>query len=567
MADALGDAESLTAFVAPDTTNLLSAPEIALSLSPYQSIGFFYKRGAEAFGFSGREACGYLMALSGCADGGEQAEWVRERLFDPPDGIPSFDTLEFDPFRGSGETAGRCFAQELKEPLGLVLEDADFLLRAKQANTIQTITEDYLDRVLGQLISTHVPKTLFLSGGVMLHCVALGKLAEAFPEVELVPCAVKKDSGTAVGAGVLAEVARVGMLAFESPRDRADGGVRRSLRLGTTITGSEKEWTHPPKGHSGSYEVFSSTEALVSALADDIASGTFVALVDGAGEFGPRALGARSVIALASSPTLSAHINEHIKQRFSFQPFTGAFLEEEFRRLHPRVVADRYMSYAGRRFNGGHPAPGWLFTGPARPTPRGLDPPQASAGAGQQSRAWSRLEYITERAGRAHRPHACRRDDDLCPARHRTDLHPRRKVDAVSVTINIGGFLETDSEGWPVHPGAGRSLQDEWRPALEKVAATCRSESGGRFHSFYVRGSVACGTAVRGSSDLDTVLLVDDDLGERRPDWQYPLEADVLAESPFITDVEVVVLGRGALLAATADSASAGPVMAQWCFC
>lgn len=350
VADALGDAESLTAFVAPNIAEFLSAPEIALSLSPYQSIGFFYKRAAEAFGFSGREACGYLMALSGCADGREQAGWVRDRIFDPPDGFPSFDTAKFDPFRGSGETAGRCFAEELLEPLGLVPADGDFLLRAKQANAIQTITEDYLEDVLGRLVATHAPRTIFLSGGVILNCVALGKLAEAFPEVELIPCAVKKDSGTAVGAGVLAEVGRVGLQALGNPRGSARGracdGVRRSLRLGTPITGEEAAWTASSMKTSGSYEVFPSAEALVSTLADDVASGALVAVADGAGEFGPRALGARSIIALASSRKLSAHLNEHIKKRFPFQPFAGAFLEEEFSCLHPGKVADPFMSFA-----------------------------------------------------------------------------------------------------------------------------------------------------------------------------------------------------------------------------
>ncbi len=134
------------------------------------------------------------------------------------------------------------------------------------------------------------------------------------------------------------------------------------------------------------------------------------------------------------------------------------------------------------------------------------------------------------------------------------------------VIRDIGSFLETDAEGWLLHPGTGRALQEEWVPALETMKSTCRREAGAGFHSFYVRGSVACGTAIKGSADLDTVLLVDDDLGERRPEWQHPLAVNVIAQSPFITDVEVVVLGRGGLLAATADPAGAGPVMAQWCF-
>jgi len=97
---------------------------------------------------------------------------------------------------------------------------------------------------------------------------------------------------------------------------------------------------------TGRYQVFSSSGALISALADDIASGMLVALADGAGEFGPRALGARSIIALASSRALTRDINARVKDRYSFQPFAGAFLEEEFHRLQQGKVADPFMSYA-----------------------------------------------------------------------------------------------------------------------------------------------------------------------------------------------------------------------------
>jgi hypothetical protein len=138
-------------------------------------------------------------------------------------------------------------------------------------------------------------------------------------------------------------------------------------------------------------------------------------------------------------------------------------------------------------------------------------------------------------------------------------------VDRVTVIRDHGRFLDTDEHGWFLSPARHAEVQEAWRPALAELTAGCRDEIGAGFHSFYVRGSVACGTAVTGSSDLDAVIVVDDDEGERRPAWQHPLAARVLAGSPFITDVEVVVLGRGALAAAL-DPRAAAPVMAQWCF-
>lgn len=131
---------------------------------------------------------------------------------------------------------------------------------------------------------------------------------------------------------------------------------------------------------------------------------------------------------------------------------------------------------------------------------------------------------------------------------------------------DIGGFFAADADGWITNPAVGTELQSDWRPALDLMIAAARAETGDAFHSFYVRGSVSCGHAVRGSSDLDTVLLVDDAGGERRPAWQVPLGERVVAQFPFITDTEVVVLGRRTLLAAAADLRAAHPVMAQWVF-
>ncbi|HEY3450666.1 MAG TPA: hypothetical protein VGK67_30195 [Myxococcales bacterium] len=136
----------------------------------------------------------------------------------------------------------------------------------------------------------------------------------------------------------------------------------------------------------------------------------------------------------------------------------------------------------------------------------------------------------------------------------------------MTVIHDIGVFLQLDEQGFFRSAAADTPVQEAWRPALELLTRECRREAGERFSGFYVRGSVASATAVKGSSDLDTVVLLDDDEGERRPRWQVPLGRRLLAEHPFITELEVVVLGRGALRRAVEDPSAAGPVMAQWCF-
>ncbi len=331
VADALGDAESLTAFSAESAPGLLDHPAVVLRRAPAQSLGFFYKRAAEAFGFTGSEAPGYLMALAGWGDGVREADRLREKLFAADgDGLLAFAAGAFDPFRGHSETAGRCFPEDLLRALGLdrVASGGDLLARAAQANAIQRLTEEYLEELVRHLVAAQRPATLFVSGGVFLNCVALGRLARALPEVDLVVCPVKKDSGAAIGAAVLADVARHGERVLQ---DR-----RRSLRLGTAVTGCEPDWAH-----AGRYQALPEPQERVSLLADDILEGRPVALLDGGGELGPRALGARSILARADDPDLAARLNVQVKDRYAFQPFAGAFLEGEV-----DAKADEFMSYA-----------------------------------------------------------------------------------------------------------------------------------------------------------------------------------------------------------------------------
>lgn len=127
-------------------------------------------------------------------------------------------------------------------------------------------------------------------------------------------------------------------------------------------------------------------------------------------------------------------------------------------------------------------------------------------------------------------------------------------------------ILANDADGFLLNAAIGAQTQPDWEPALRALLTSCKREVGAAFHSFYVRGSVACGTAYKGSSDLDAVLVLDDALGERRPDWAARAGDALVAAHPFITEIEVVVLGRQALIAAASSPGSRGPVMAQWCF-
>lgn len=332
--DALGDASSATVFGGPDAATLLGAPEVLRRVGPRGSVGFLYKRAAEALGFAGQEACGSLMALAGCGEDESLVPRLRALVLRPGEGgALRLVREQLDPFLGSGDSAWRSFGPEVRELLGLPGRPEEVAGMATQARAVQVVTEEYLEALVGEAIHATGARTLFVSGGVALNCVALARLARRFAEVELVACGVKRDSGTALGAAVLAEVARGGLEGM-APR-------RRDLRLGTVITGEEAAW-----GRAGADQRLEDPDRRAEVLVDALEEGDVVALVEGAGEFGPRALGARSLLASPGRPELADRINRDIKRRHGFQPFAGAFLEGELQRRVPGVVADRFMSYA-----------------------------------------------------------------------------------------------------------------------------------------------------------------------------------------------------------------------------
>lgn len=346
VADALGDAEPLSVYLGRDVRALLTEPERVHALAPGDSLGFLYKRAAEALGFEGREACGHLMALAGWARG--EAEPLNLRLLaagpegilpgrrasgdsaPPPEGLatamtlpgwPGLDPHAFDPFRGHGATAARCF----RDPLPA---------RDQAAVAIQALTEELLASTLDALVEHHRPGTVFVTGGVSLNCAALGRLTRGRRVGALLAGPVKKDSGTAIGAALLAGLQR-GQASLPT-------GWRRCLRLGAEVRGDESAWTSAPGTYRGDLD----RDQLVAALADDLDAGHVVALADGRGEFGPRALGARSLLACPSRAEVATRLNAVHKQRQPFQPFAGAFLAEPFLARYPETHADLFMGVA-----------------------------------------------------------------------------------------------------------------------------------------------------------------------------------------------------------------------------
>lgn len=198
-------------------------------------------------------------------------------------------------------------------PWNLEQDEADRRYADVAASLQQT-----LERVVLGLAARVQAKTkataLCLAGGVALNAVANSKLAQSglFEHVFVQPAA--GDAGGALGAGALGATARSG----RRPRPMAHAALGpsvsgdRALPLAKAL-GFEAEWVEAPE--------------LVAA--DAIAGGSIVAWAEGRMEFGPRALGQRSLLALPHPADVRERLNRVIKRREPFRPFAPAVLEPE----------------------------------------------------------------------------------------------------------------------------------------------------------------------------------------------------------------------------------------------
>jgi carbamoyltransferase len=190
------------------------------------------------------------------------------------------------------------------------------------AASVQAVTEEVITRICHDLAAKYNTRNLCLAGGVALNCVANARILRegAFENIWIQPAA--GDAGCALGAALAAwyqhlENAR-------TPDARHDG--MHGTYLGPAYSQAEIESRLTNAGAAFDVldddAVFDST---VLALLKQDAVGWF----QGRMEFGPRALGARSILADARSPTMQSMLNIKVKDRENFRPFAPSVLRED----------------------------------------------------------------------------------------------------------------------------------------------------------------------------------------------------------------------------------------------
>ena len=230
-----------------------------------------------------------------------------------------FDSLFGGPARGSGEPISQHHVD--------------------MAASVQAVIEEAILRIARTASDRWRIPNLCLAGGVALNCVANSKILRdgRFQRLWIQPAA--GDAGGALGAALAAhhQYCSVGRAAPEGT-DLMCGAF-----LGPAFSGEDIERRLRAMG--ARFRRSADEGSLIREVASALADGKIVGWFQGRMEFGPRALGARSILADPRSPGMQEILNSKIKRRESFRPFAPAVLREDVREWFEHDADSPYMLF------------------------------------------------------------------------------------------------------------------------------------------------------------------------------------------------------------------------------
>jgi carbamoyltransferase len=185
------------------------------------------------------------------------------------------------------------------------------------ARSIQDVTEEVMLKTARFLHKKTGLDNLCMAGGVALNCVANGKVLRRTPFKNIWIQPAAGDSGGAIGAA---------LYVYNTVLNNKRSWTMDNAYLGPAFNERDiKQWLNEERIPYKEY----SAEELPKAVAALVAEGNVVGLFNGRMEFGPRALGARSILADARVAEMKDILNEKIKKREQFRPFAPAVLVEK----------------------------------------------------------------------------------------------------------------------------------------------------------------------------------------------------------------------------------------------
>lgn len=284
------------------------------------SLGLLYSAFTSFCGFKVNSGEYKLMGLAPYGKP-RYAELIRTHLIDVrADGSYRLDMYYFNYIDGmtmTGERFATLFDGPARAPESPITRREMDL-----AASVQQVTEEIVLKTARHLRRETGERNLVLAGGVALNCVANGKLLEAgiFDGIWIQPAA--GDAGGALGAALLAH-----HMYFDAPRaGPRTGDAQQGSYLGPRYSNAEVSAFLDRKGYP--YHHIEDGDERHALVARALAEGKIVGWLSGRMEFGPRSLGARSILGDPRNPATQATMNLKIKYRESFRPFAPAVLRE-----------------------------------------------------------------------------------------------------------------------------------------------------------------------------------------------------------------------------------------------
>ncbi|QXC60295.1 hypothetical protein KSP35_18445 [Aquihabitans sp. G128] len=322
------------------------------------SIGLLYSAFTHAAGFSVNSGEYKLMGLAPFGEPTYRDRILGDLIDLRDDGSFTVDLTCFDYLAGRRMTNDR-FDQLFDGPRRA--PDAPVTRReCDLARSIQDVVEEVVLRVARHAHELTGASQAVLGGGVALNCVATGRLLREgpFEDVWVQPAA--GDAGSALGCALWAwhEVAE-----GERPAPSTDGmsggflGPRPDDGAGTDVASALLAAGRP-------HERIADPVELARRVAGHLADGAVVGVCTGRLEFGPRALGHRSILADARDPAMHRRLNVATKHRETFRPFAPVVLERAVSDWFDHDRPSPYMSFVAT-VRGAEPAPA---PGPGAPT-------------------------------------------------------------------------------------------------------------------------------------------------------------------------------------------------------
>ena len=297
------------------------------------SLGLLYSAFTYYCGFKVNSGEYKLMGLAPYGEP-KYVDLIKNHLIDvKPDGTFRLDLSYFKYHRGfrmTGRKFHKLFGQPPRKSEGELTQ-----FHMDLASSIQAATEEIVLKLARSLQAETGADNLCLSGGVALNCVANGKLLESgiFKDIWIQPAS--GDAGSAVGGALVAFHQH-----FKQPRTPNPHDSMRGTYLGPKFSNGEictyLDQINAP------YSSLSDPE-LMERVAELLEAGKVIGWFNGAMEFGPRALGGRSIIGDPRNQQMQSTMNLKIKYRESFRPFAPSVLEEEVSTQFEMTAKSPYM--------------------------------------------------------------------------------------------------------------------------------------------------------------------------------------------------------------------------------